>query len=628
MADVVIRVVDGRAVVEMPGVPSSLLASASGAAQAAQDAAAQSETAKDDAETARDAAIAATADKADAVDLQRAIAPVASSWAAPRVFDFTKYVEGERVNDLKVYGAPTAGINSAAQLEVNNLYSDATKRVFLRDFTFGEGMLRVKLVRGNFMLKIVDPVLGGYRALWSDGSDLQVGYIDPAGNVTSIGTPNTIAGTGSDIVWVEMMFGPMANGLGVNARSWKDGNARPATPDVFGSWGAGVAGEQINEGQVSFSTLTGGTAKFLRVEAYDGKGGTKATGNVTLNGLWFPGFEGGVNVMRTIRGGDSIRARVSGTANIAVEYAGVAGTVGGYTPVGDAFVNGIRVGGAIAFSDGATAGLQGKTITLGLDPTVVSEVEIRLRGLHEHNDKWLKAGGFALYRVTPVTAGGTVAPWPDTRPAMIGVGDSTVEAVAARGSASTPSNAAGDVSWLRQAADLLGYKAIHNGFGGTGVFGGMNSGVAGIVGSGDMPAAQINARNYMRGRLIDFEIVNGKVMLLCDGVNDRAAFLSIAHPTDSEWSLAAAAYIRQAFADHPGLERFILVPSFATQLYKTQMAAIVTAMADPRVTMWDTTSLAASLTFTDGVHPNLADQTVIANALATYIRSLPAPVFS
>ncbi|RZJ01809.1 MAG: hypothetical protein EON90_02030 [Brevundimonas sp.] len=630
MVDTVVRVQDNRAVFSVPVAPlaGAVLAQAAAASDEATAAAALATTKAAEAVDAAADAVAATVDKADIVDLTRLTASSPTTWAAPRVFDFTRFVEGERVNELKIYGSPTAGINSTAQLEVNNLYSDGTKRVFLRDFTFAEGMLRVKLIRGNFMVKVTDPVLGGERALWSAGTNLEVGYIDPAGNVTSIGTPNALAGSGSDAIWIEMLVGPMANGLGISARSWKDGDPRPATPDVFGNFGSGVAGEQINEGQVSFFTLTGGTAKYLRVEAYDGLGGTKATGNVTLSGLWFPGFEGGVNVMRTIRTGDSIRFKASGTANVAVEFSGVAGVVGGYVPVADAFVNGVRTGGAITFTNGGSAGLLGVSVTLGLDPAVVSDVELRLRGLHEHNDKFLKAGGLALYRVTPATDGGVIAPWPDDRPALMGVGDSTMEPVVVRGGTSTPTNAGGDVSWLRQAADQMGYKPIHNGFGGTGVYGGVNSGVAGTTGSGDMPAAPINARYYMRGRPINFGSVNAKIMLFNHGVNDRAAFLSIGHPTDPEWQAAAQAFVLQAFQDHPGLEHFIFMPSFAAQLYKTQMQAVVTALGDPRVTMFDTTALGATLTFTDGVHPNLADQALIAAAVVTYIRSLPAPVFS
>lgn len=549
--------------------------------------------------------------------LERVASPAPLTWPPARVFDFTRFVEGERVNELKTYGSPTAAINAAGQLQVSGTdWNDATKRVFLRDVTAAEGIIRFRILRGPFFVFITDPDTTIRRALWSGGTNLEVGVIDAANDVVSAdSTPGTLAGVDGNEIYVEIKTGATVEGAAVEARSWKVGDARPSTPTTSGVYTSAVDGKEVNEGYISFANASGSTTKVLSVEIIDGKGGAPVTGSAAFEGLWFPVFEGAQICMCTVRGGDSMRMLAQGTTDIALEYAGVLGVVSGMEPVADIFVNGVRTGSPVTFSDADVAGRHGLFLGLSLDSTgPVSQVEVRFRGIHEANDKWLSRGGIAIYRANASTAGGVVSPWRDERPAMLGIGDSTLETILARGTPSSPSNSAGDVSWLRLVCDDVGYKPLHNGFGGTGLL---------TAGSGAMVDARSNARYYMKGRKFDFEAINAKKIIFDHGVNDFGAGVSA-----SDWKNAARTFVLQCLRDYPGLEHFVFLPSFKNQYYMTQMQELVTEFADSRIVLCNTTGWAVTYLVPGDVHPDLASQSVIASNLATFLRALPAPSYS
>lgn len=331
----------------------------------------------------------------------------------------------------------------------------------------------------------------------------------------------------------------------------------------------------------------------------------------SFEGSWFPVTIGGTAAMLTIRGGDYLRFGLSGSDGVVL---GCQGLGSGYPPVLDMFVGGARVGDPVVLTSATGVGYAEATIPVGAASGTRSVVELRVRGVHENDRKWVADIGLAITGLRPTAAGGVISPDPDGRPAILGLGDSTLETIVARATPSEPATSAGDASWLRVAGDALGLKPLHNGFGGTGLLTTGSGGVPALYDPGAAdPFASSNARLLAAGVQRNFAAASPRAIVLCTGYNDNKAGVSAA-----SWQAAAVAFLRQTLVDYPAVEAVALLPSFAGRYYATAMQSAVDALADARVGVMDTSAL--GIAFTDGIHPTLAAQSVIGAAVATWLQ--------
>jgi lysophospholipase L1-like esterase len=541
-----------------------------------------------------------------------------STFGRPLTIDFTSlYYGGETTvpNVLKI-GSPTVSINSNKRLEVDALYTTTTNRAVLPTIVFGEGVLRVRLVRGKFMIVLVDQSFNG-RAIWNDGTTnsnnaLQYGgYPGSSGTVANWGTATTLAGVDGDVIWIELATGPCASGLAFQLRSWKDGNARPTSADYSGTYPAGafpsgVVGTELNQGSVMVSSFSGATTKIEAIQAFTR--GPQIEAQAAFIGRWHDRYEGFKIVKACMRGGSRMRFKCTGTTGVGIRWA----IPIDYTnpPICSIWVNGVDTGNIFTFG-GSPGPVQETTLISGLTTTQVYNVELRVRGVHENNDKWLHGSGLLIESLYPITSGGKIAPWVDSRNKFLFIGDSITEGIVARGTPTLPSNSAGDVSWPSLACDTLNLQPVINGFGGTGLT---------VAGSGGMPNADSNAFYYMKDRSIDTEAENIKYIAINLGVNDLAASVGT-----SAFQTAYVAFLAKLLKKYPSVFRIYAMRPFSGA-YATQISAAVAAIGDPRVTYVDTSAW-TGISTTDGTHPNLAGHVAAAAQLVAAVGTLQGSIF-
>lgn len=526
-----------------------------------------------------------------------------SAWAPTRDIVYTRFFPTQRPPDLYVIGEPAkAQVNAANQLEVDADWTSTTNRVFYLH-KFAEGVFRVKLLRNKFMLRFSAPDWSG-RALWSsDGASISFGIISPTNTITTVIASGTLKGSATtDVIWLELVVGPTAQGAGVLLRSWVDGTARPAAPDVTVTMSAAVAGNEHNEGVLTLSSFTGTLATFLEFQFYDGASlGAQAAGQAAFVGRWFPRFDSGKVCMGTVCAGSKFRFRTQGAATVTVRYCGTLGVSAGLYPVGDIYLNGSPVA---TFTFDGGVGWQGRTLLGGLDASKTNYVEVRLRGIEQTGNKWLLGAGLLIESLDTPDAAGIITPWPDVRPKMLFIGDSITEGALGRGTPSTPMNCCGDVSWPVLSAESLGCQAVVNGFGGTGLT---------VSGSGGMPAANVNAFFYMKDRPIDTAAENVKFIVINHGTNDNGQGVSTA-----TFQAAYIAFLQALLAAHTSVQCIYAMRVFSG-LYAAQVQAAVAAINDPRVSYVDTSSW-TDITYTDGAtHPDVNGHAKAAAHLVTAV---------
>lgn len=547
-----------------------------------------------------------------------------SSSGAPKVIDFKRIsFRGQTsIDGMATIGTPTVAINSDRRLEVTASYNDSTKRVFMPDVKFTEGSVRVLLKRDDAngtMIRFVNKDFAG-RALWVNNGAVEYGTLDGAygaPDVKSIGTC-VAAGASGSMIWVELVTGPMKEGNGWILRTWVEGETYPTSPSAYGNYGSNINTTRSNEGVLAFSSFPGsGAATIEAVQILDGStGAAEALSSVAPIGRWFPRFEGGAVTLSTIRGGSAFRSRVTGTTGVALVYAG--GVDSSPPPVLDCFVNGQRYGNPLEMT--AATGVTALSVfPTGLDPSKIYDIEWRVRGISEGSDKWGRGAGVNLVRAYPATATGSIVPLKDGRSRILFIGDSITEGIVARGLPSLPLNQAGDVCWPKLASESLGRAAVLNGFGGTGLLVGNDS---------NQPPADDgvtynsvvypfgHAFNYMYDREVDGETENLEAVVINLGTND----FSRGGISAGDFETAYRRFVQKLLRRYPSVRRVIAMRPF-NGAFATSIASAAAAVGDPRVSYLDTSGW-NDITFTDGVHPNVAGHAAAAARFVSATRTL------
>ncbi|MFL6873880.1 GDSL-type esterase/lipase family protein [Pseudomonas marginalis] len=217
-------------------------------------------------------------------------------------------------------------------------------------------------------------------------------------------------------------------------------------------------------------------------------------------------------------------------------------------------------------------------IAKSLSPSSTYNIEVRVVGVSEFEDRWDNGGAISVASVRP-SPGGLVAPWVDDRAKVLFIGDSIVEGVAAKKEqGSITRNSAGDEAFGTIAAQLLDMSVINNGYGGVGLL---------VPGSGGWPAVPESTGFYMRGLHVTGE--SPKVIVAMLGTNDKV--------TDEEFESSYVLYMNQLKREYPDSKVMAMVPF--SQRYSS---AISSASKKSGVPLIETSGWGVSTT--DGVHPD------------------------
>lgn len=565
------------------------------------------------------------------VDADPARRLATTSPAKGRAMNFAKvgFVGQTDVIGVSRIGAAATTIDAAGRLVVDAAYNDASKRAFMPGMVFHEGRFRVLVIRGGNMIRFVDRTFAG-RAIWENGGALNFGWLDGAGGVTQF-AQGAMAGADGDAVWIELLTGPMQVGINYSLRCWKDGDPYPtiaAITDTYkGSGMASIVGKRSNEGSVMISSFAGGTAKIAAMVIDDGANGeAEILGQTTLIGRWDARFEGGAVVMASIRTGSGWQSRVTGTTGVSLVYVGAGEALPDVAkPVIQAFVKdaaGIWVKRGAPLQLMAAPG-QAVAVTYpnDLDPSRVTDVQYRIRGTPIGADKFGKGTGVLLLRMKTTTQGGIISPLAAPEPRILFIGDSIFfEGDVARDTPpSLPSKMAGDenAAWLSSL--MLSRLPIISAFGGTGLLVGNDSNQPpaddGITYAGEL-LPYGHAWNGMYGRPIDTLSENPEAIFEGLGTNDKSRGIA-----GNVFQPAFTAFLRKLLLAYPRARKIFVVRPL-NGAFAAEKQAAITAIGDDRLYYVDTTTLAANITYTDGVHPTVASQPAMATFLANVYRAI------
>lgn len=292
--------------------------------------------------------------------------------------------------------------------------------------------------------------------------------------------------------------------------------------------------------------------------------------------------------MKTIRQGDAFRLLVSGSKSISVEFSAPSSSL---SPVISTYLDGTWHG------HEEVIGVGPLVIAKGLDPSREYTIEVRVAGLHEHDPKWMGDAGLIVHKI--FAEEGRVTPWVDKRMGLLLIGDSITEGVAAKGQpgVSSPLNSVGDATYGRLAAELLGLRAVFNGFGGTGLL---------VGGSGGVPPAPTNAFQFNASTAQKFGNERINVVVVNLGTNDPKEDRTYA-------DTYAAFLLRLSKTFEP---KFIYAMRPFNGAYSSSIkAAAETAGAE----FIDTADWLSEEDFFDGTHPTSAGHEKAARRLADFL---------
>lgn len=509
----------------------------------------------------------------------------------PVLIDFTDTMQNGAPahGKIQLRGSATAVVSSGL-LSVVAPYSEAANTACIPRY-FADGRLTFRVKRGVFLLGYHVNMDGNGWQLWSStGTTLELGYIGTGATpVYSAMTPVAMPGAAGDLINVEVETGPVAPGAPYAVRVWADGAARPATASGSGTYPAdGTASSYpLAEGYARIASF-GATPVVLKSVLYEDAAPVLA--QAAFVGRWKPTYEGGVIGYGSNRQGASMRFVVSGTTSVSMKIA--RSTASTQSPV-----MAVRVdGGAWAYTSISTTGVATYLLASGLSADAAHTFEVAVSGSHEADPRWRRDCGLNVIKI--LAGSGNVAPWADTRPAIIFIGDSIVEGICAKGMPSLPTNSCGERVFGRLIAESLGLQPIINGFGGTGLA---------VAGSGGFPDTPTSVFNYQHDRPVRQEHVQAAYIQI--GTNDTAAA--------STWQALLVTLVCRIKQRYPGVVVFLARPFNGK--YEAQVIAAATATAS---TYLDTTGMTVAADFTDGTHLTEAGHAKVAIPLAT----LMAPI--
>lgn len=533
---------------------------------------------------------------------------VASRLPTRKVF-FKSGVAGTTPKNISLLGDSTATVDSAGYLSVVGDWN-YSKGVVLNE-RFSEGVMRLQFKRGPFMLAFNVQPNGAHWAIWSaTGGSVELGYFS---GLNTLSPPTTlpataVAGVNGDDITLQLTCGVNTAAANVSVKVWKTSAGFATATSSAATW-VGAVG--LNSGQVILQSFGSTPAVFKSLEFLDGVGAdgqqlssASISAQAWLYGFWHGRMQGGALVACTSRQGAGFRFKVKGTAKVSAQIA--ISPLQTWANVISVYVNGVFKHHKTIGANGANGGGAGGNLGVydlfdDLDATKTHYVEVRVRGLHEGDDKWAGGAGFLLRHLYAYA--GTVVPWVDTSPQIAIYGDSTVEAVACvpvGGNGSRPDTSCGDRSWGVLMAQQLGMRAVVNGFGGTGLV---------ASGSGGMPPMLQNGFNYMVGRPIDCELLSIPIHVIEVGTNDSG-------PTYQQNYID---FVTQIVARYSPVRIYAVLP-FSSTVHKAEIQAVVAAIGASNIKYVNTAGWLAGADFADGVHPTEAGHAKMAALMADFIR--------
>jgi len=375
----------------------------------------------------------------------------------------------------------------------------------------------------------------------------------------------------------------------IELRVWPQSGSRPASPtlsrDLSGS------DPILNEGFIGFGSISG-TNVYQSLTVDSGQFAPNSLEvQARFEGFWFPVFRAGVLGMATLNQSSEFSSLIRGSSSVSAQFY--------VSPLStQAPIIAVSVDDA-GFTRVPVTGSGWVTISLasGLSLTDSHRVQIVAAGIHENDPVWsrdvgLIFGGF-------VAAGASIRPTSDPRRRILFLGDSiTAGIVALAAPPSLPSKSAGESTYARIAADLLGAVAIVRGFGGIGLTQG---------GSGGVPNA-IGVLDHFDLRRSIQRFGNPGAIVINLGTNDSAA-------SSSAFTAALSAYVARVRQLYPGRPIALIRPFNGTKAAEVQAVASSGGLG-----YVDTSSY--GLTYNDGLHPDLAGHLLAGQKLAADLKTV------
>ena len=516
-------------------------------------------------------------------------------WSPAKIISWERVARLSTPTDIQLSGSATASVDANGDLNCKALYTDSSQGIRI-PMQFSEGRITFTIKRAaTWMLGFRTKRNGSGWRVWSaDGVNYEVGYVHNYGETaTNIVQAQALPGTSSDYVNIEVEVGPAAFGLGVNMRSWMVGGKRPDA-EYSGSFPVESATlSHYNEGFVCVESFGSDTTILKSIKVEDGQISPIAMSQAAFTGAWFTRYEGRKVCMATVRQGSSFRCQVKGTDKLTGGFVLSLSTT--QYPILSVYVNGV-------FSSYVEINTSVVDLITGLNQSQSYDIECKISGIHEHDDKWIKGAGLLVHRLYAYN--GTIKPMSDDRPGMMFIGDSITEGVASKGTpgVSIPQNSCGEVTWGRLTAERLGFMPIMGGFGGTGLT---------VVGSGGVPDARTHAFYHMKDREIN---LSPRVIVVNLGTNDSGQGVSSA-----TFQTALASFVESLRVKYSPSRIYLMRPF--NGVYASQISAVANAQTSHvcPVVYVDTTGWLVSGDFNDGTHPTVAGHTKAANLLVPVI---------
>ena len=507
----------------------------------------------------------------------------------PALVDFSDTMQSGAAASGKIQlRGSAAAIVSGGLLSVVAPYSEAANTACIPRY-FAEGRLTFRVKRGAFMLGYHVNMDGNGWQLWSaTGAALELGYISTGGaTIYSLMTPTVaLPGAVGDLINVEVETGPVAPGAPYAVRVWADGTPRPVSASGSGTYPADSTGSSypLAEGYARIASF-GATPVVVKSVLYEDA--APVVTQATFTGRWKPTYEGWVIGHGSARQGASLRFKVSGATSVSIKVA--RSTASTQDPI-----MAVRLdGGAWSYVPISMTGVATYLLASGLSADAAYTFEVAVSGSHEADPRWRRDCGLNVIKI--LAGAGKVAPWADTRPAIIFIGDSIVEGICAKGAPSLPSNSCGEKVFGRLIAEALGMQPIINGFGGTGLA---------VAGSGGFPDTPTSVFNYQHDRPVRQEHVQAAYIQI--GTNDTVAA--------STWQALLVTLVCRIKQRYPGVVVFLARPFNGK--YEAQVIAAATATGS---TYLDTTGMTVAADFTDGTHLTEAGHAKVSIPLAALI---------
>jgi hypothetical protein len=310
--------------------------------------------------------------------------------------------------------------------------------------------------------------------------------------------------------------------------------------------------------------------------------------NCYFLGRWYNKVVNGVPSVVTINQGAEIYSMVSNTVNVNITFNNISTT--GNEPYVAVSVD----GGAFTRYNLIT----GYILNLQMPDLTNHYIRIVASGIMAYDAVWTAGQGLVFQSLTTDVGGTSVAMKPMNKLGLF-VGDSITEGVNVLGAGAVPITNCAEQSYPFICCEQLNAVTLRDGFGGNGVA---------TVGNGSVPPAIQTIDYDGTGLLFTMDLPN--FIVINEGTNDSTAGV-----TDANFITAYTALIVKLQNKYPGTPIFCMIP-----FNGSYSADITTVCAANNCNLINTAGWA--MTFTDGLHPNVAGSITGGTNLTTAIKGI------